>query len=171
MDPHVWLDAENACRIAENICAEFCSVDPGRAALYRENCDRLTRELRELGARLKAELRPYAGRRFYVYHPAFGYLAKMLDLRQEAVELGGREVTPARMAEVIARARRDKVRTVFVQPQFSPSSTRALERELGVSAIPADPLREDLVKNFSYLAEALKRDFSREQGVTGGSDN
>ena len=171
LDPHVWLDSENACRMAENIRDEFCTADPARAALYRENCAKLTGELRELGARLKAEMRPYAGRRFYVYHPAFGYFANMLGLRQEAVELGGREVTPARMAEVVRRARADKVRTIFVQPQFSPSSTRALERELGVSAVPADPLREDLVKNFSYLADALKQGFGRERGGDRGADN
>ncbi len=171
LDPHVWLDADNACRMAENICEEFCVADSERAALYRKNCARLTGELRELGARLKAEMRPYAGRRFYVYHPAFGYFANMLGLRQEAVELGGREVTPARMAEVVRRARTDKVRTIFVQPQFSPSSTRALERELGVTAVPADPLREDLVKNFSYLAEALKKGFDREPGGDRDTDN
>jgi len=171
MDPHVWLDVDNACRMAENIRDEFCAVDPARAAVYRENCGRLIRELRELGARLRAELQPFAGRSFYVYHPAFGYFAKMCGLNQEAVELGGREVTPARMAEIVRRARRDNVRTLFVQPQFSPSATRALERELGVTAVPADPLREDLVKNFSYLADALKRGFTTASGGDRGADN
>ena len=157
--------------MAENIRDEFCAADPAHAELYRENCSRLTSELRELGTRLRAKMRPYAGRRFYVYHPAFGYFAKMLDLRQEAVELGGREVTPARMAEIVRRARQDKVRTIFVQPQFSPSSTRALERELGVTAVPADPLRDDLEKNFAYLAEALEQGFAKESGGDRGTDN
>lgn len=163
-DPHVWLDADNLCRMAGNIRDVLSAVDPGRSALYRANCDRLVREVRERSARIEAELRPYRGRSFYVYHPAFGYFAKMSGLRQEAVELGGREVTPARLAEVIRKARLDKVKVFFAQPQFSPVSSRALERELGVKVVPADPLREDVLANFEYLAGVLKQGFAEADG-------
>lgn len=162
LDPHVWLGLDNACRMAENIRDELCSLDPDHAAAYRDNCRRLTAEFAALERRLKADFAPYAGRRFYVYHPAFGYFAKMLGLRQEAVELGGREVTPARMAEIVKHAEKDRVRTIFVQPQFSPSVCRALERELHVRTVPADPLREDLAANFVDLAKVLKAGFDGE---------
>ena len=162
LDPHVWLGLGNACRMAENIRDEFISLDPDHADVYRDNCRRLTAEFEALEQRLKTEFSPYAGRRFYVYHPAFGYFAKMLGLRQEAVELGGREVTPARMAEIVKHAEKDRVRTIFVQPQFSPSVCRALERELNVRTVPADPLREDLSANFVDLARVLKAGFDGE---------
>lgn len=166
LDPHVWLGIDNACRMAENIRDELSSLDPARAETYRDNCRRLTDEFQALQRQLKEEFAPYAGRRFYVYHPAFGYFAKMLGLRQEAVELGGREVTPARMAEIVKHAEKDQVRTIFVQPQFSPSVCRALERELHVRTVPADPLREDLRANFADLAQALKTGFDGDAGGT-----
>lgn len=165
LDPHVWLGIDNVCRMAENIRDEFSSLDPGHAEAYRDNCRRLTDEFKALEQQLKAEFSPYAGRRFYVYHPAFGYFAKMLGLRQEAVELGGREVTPARMAEIVKHAEKDNIRTIFVQPQFSPSVCRALERELRVRTVPADPLREDLRANFVDLARALKAGFDGDAEV------
>ena len=171
LDPHIWLDAENACRMAANIRDELSALDPGRASLYRENCERTTRELRALEKRLQVEFSPFRGRCFYVYHPAFGYFAKMLGLRQEAVELGGREVTPARLTEVIRKARRDKVKVLFAQPQFSPASCRALERALGVKVVPADPLREDLLANFEHLAKELKAGFAESDGGARDSDN
>lgn len=158
-DPHVWLDAENACRMAETIRDELTAVDPSHAGLYRENCRKLIEELRACDAQLKKDMAPYRGRRFYVYHPAFGYYARMLDLHQEAFELGGREVTAARLPEVIRRAKADNVRTVFTQPQFNPASVRALEREHGINVVPADPLREDLLENFRYLGQVLKAGF------------
>ena len=164
LDPHIWLDAENACRMAENIRDAFSALDPKNAGVYAANCAGLSSDLRARAAKLKAELSPYRGRSFYVYHPAFGYFGAMLGLRQEAVELGGREVTPARLAEVIRKARRDKVKVIFTQPQFSPASCRALERELGVTTVPADPLRSDLAENFEYLGEALKRGFAASSG-------
>jgi len=158
-DPHVWLNAENACRMAETIRDELIEADPAHAQLYRENCRGLIVELHACEARLKAEMAPYKGRRFYVYHPAFGYYAGMLDLHQEAFALGGREVTVARLAEILRRAKADNVRTVFTQPQFNPASVRALEREHGLKVVPADPLREDLIENFKELGEALKAGF------------
>lgn len=163
-DPHVWLNVENACRMAETIRDEFSSADPAHAVVYRENCRKLIDELRVCEARLKKDMAPYRGRRFYVYHPAFGYYAKMLDLRQEAFELDGREVTAARLPEILRRAKADKVRTVFTQPQFNPASVRALEREHGITVIPADPLREDLLRNFSDLGQALKAGFESDDG-------
>ena len=163
-DPHVWLNVENACRMAETIRDELCETDPKHAGLYKENCCKLTEELRECEAKLKADMAPYKGRRFYVYHPAFGYYAKMLDLHQEAFELGGREITAARLPEVLRRAKADKVRTVFTQPQFNPASVRALEREHGIKVVPADPLREDLLGNFFDLGRALKAGFDNDAG-------
>ena len=164
LDPHVWLNVENACRMAENIRDELCKCDPEHAELYRKNCAALLAELRECEKQLKAEMRPYAGRRFYVYHPAFGYYAKMLGLHQEAFELGGREVTAARLPEVLRRARADGVRTVFAQPQSNPATVRALEREHGIKVVPADPLREDLLENFHDLGRALKAGFESDNG-------
>ena len=164
-DPHVWLNADNACRMAETIRDEFCKADPAHAGLYRDNCSKLTEELRVCEVQLKKDLAPYKGRRFYVYHPAFGYYAKMLDLHQEAFELGGREVTAARLPEVLRRAKADNVRTVFTQPQFNPASVRALEREHGINAVPADPLRDDLLDNFYRLGRALKAGFESEAGA------
>lgn len=163
-DPHVWLNVENACRMAETIRDELCAADTAHADLYRKNCAKLIEELRECETKLKADMAPYKGRRFYVYHPAFGYYAKMLDLRQEAFELGGREVTAARLPEVLRRAKADNVRTVFTQPQFNPASVRALEREHGIKVVPADPLREDLLKNFRDLGQALKAGFETDDG-------
>ena len=165
LDPHVWLNADNACRMAETIRDELCGADPAHADLYRQNCEALLKELRECEAKLKADMAPYKGRRFYVYHPAFGYYAEMLGLRQEAFELDGREVTAARMLEVLRRAKEDKVRTIFTQPQFNPASVRVLEKEHGIKVVPADPLREDLLNNFRELGQALKSGFDSEAGV------
>ena len=171
LDPHVWLDAENACRMAENIRDDLSELDPVNAEKYRRNCRELTEDLRRRAAAIRERLLPYRGRCFYVYHPAFGYFARMTGLRQEAIELGGREVTPSRLAQIIRQARRDDVKVVFVQPQFSPSGSRALARELGAEVMPADPLREDLAANFDYLADALARGFSGGAEVGGDSSN
>ena len=47
------------------------------------------------------------------------------------IELGGRETTSGRLAEIIKKAREHGVRVVFVQPQFNPASARALGEAIG----------------------------------------
>ena len=160
LDPHVWLDSENLCRMADNICKAFCAADPDNDSLYRANCLKLVGEIRLQTRLLAAQLAPYRGRCFYVYHPAFGYFANMFGLRQEAVELDGREVTPAHLAELIRRAKRDRVAVIFVQPQFNPSAMKALQRELRVEVKTADPLRRDVLKNMQELVSELRMAFA-----------
>ena len=160
LDPHVWLDCDNLCRMADNICRAFCAADPDNAGLYRANTLKLTGEIRLQHRLMAAQLAPFKGRCFYVYHPAFGYFARMFGLRQEAVELDGREVTPAHLADLIGRARRDRVAVIFVQPQFNPSAMRALQRELKVEVKTADPLRKDVLKNMQELVSELRMAFA-----------
>ena len=159
-DPHVWLDCDNLCRMADNICKAFCAADPDNDSLYRANTLKLTGEIRLQHRLLAAQLAPFKGRCFYVYHPAFGYFANMFGLRQEAVELDGREVTPAHLAGLIRRAKSDRVAVIFVQPQFNPAAMRALQRELRVEVKTADPLRKDVLKNMQELVSELRMAFA-----------
>lgn len=136
-------------------------IPPG-AAVYAANLEALKRKLREGEEYAKKSLAPYAGREFYVYHPAFGYFAKMVDLRQEAIELGGREATPKRLSEIIRRALENRVRVVFVQPQFNPNSARALGNAIGGKVAPLDALAADIPANIRAMTDALVEGFASE---------
>ena len=161
-DPHVWLSAHNAAVMAENIAKALSEADPAGAAVYAANLEALKRKLREGEEYAKRSLAPYAGREFYVYHPAFGYFAKMVNLRQEAIELGGREATPKRLSEIIRRALENRVRVVFVQPQFNPNRARALGNAIGGKVAPLDALAADIPANIRAMTDALVEGFASE---------
>ena len=163
LDPHVWLSLDNAIRIAENIEKAYSALDPAHAAVYRANCETLTRELAALKKEVVQELAPYAGGEFYVYHPAFGYFAHMTGLGQAAIELGGREATPAHLAGIIRRAREHGVRVIFVQPQFNPASARALSQAIGGEVVGMDPLAADLPANIREMTRVLKHGFAAQK--------
>ena len=162
LDPHVWLSLDNAVKIAEAICEALVAADPDHAPEYRRNLVAFRDEMAGVEAKVKQALAPYRDREFYVYHPAFGYFAAMTGLKQVAVELGGREATPAHLAGVIRRARASGVRAVFVQPQFNPTSARALARAIDGEAVGLDPLAADLPGNVLKMAEVLKQGFDHE---------
>ena len=163
MDPHVWLDLGNVEAIAKNITAELAAADPDGKAVYEKNCAAFITEVQAADKRIKEKLAPFNGREFFVYHAAFGYFAHRYALKQTAIELGGREIAPARLAEVIRKAREAKTRIIFVQPQFNPASSKALANAIGGKVASLDPLSSDVVKNLEHMADAIVSGFGREE--------
>ena len=159
LDPHVWLSPENCRIIAGNLLAALCEADPANAELYRRSFVELDRELAEAGQTAATGLAPYRGRSFFVYHPAFGYFAAANGLTQHGIELGGREPSPARLAEVIRAAREHGVKTIFVQPQFNPASARALAEAIHGEVVELDPLARDVMANFRLLTDKIAGGF------------
>lgn len=159
-DPHVWLSMDNAAVIADRIAKALTEADPKGAEVYAANLAALKQKLADAKSYSVKTLAPYAGREFYVYHPAFGYFAKSVGLKQVGIELGGREVTPAHLAEVIKKAKAAKVTVVFVQPQFNPSSARALGDAIGGRVAGLDPLAADIPANVRAMTDALKEGLS-----------
>ena len=159
MDPHVWLSPANCRIIAENILQELRTIDPANQSRYEENHRKLLQELDAAETDMKEKLAPWKGRSFFVHHPAFGYYAQAAGLHQSGIELGGREPSPARLAEVIGRARDHKIKTIFVQPQFNPASARALAEAIGGNAVELDPLAADVVANFRRITDTITKGF------------
>lgn len=163
LDPHIWLSLANDRIIAENICRALSEADPAHAAGFRKNTDALKMQLTELEKEIRDKLAAHRGGAFYVYHPAFGYFSAMTGLKQVAVEKGGREVTPAHFADVIRRARAEKIKVIFIQPQFNPASAKALADAVGGRVVELDPLASDLPANFRRMANALVNGFAEEK--------
>ena len=161
LDPHVWLSIRNDLTIAANIEKAFSAASPDNAAYFRANLERFTAKMSELEQRIVTKLAPWKGRSFYVYHPAFGYFAAMTGLRQEAIELGGREAGARRLEAIAESAREHQVRVIFVQPQFNPANARGLAEAINGEVRALDPLGADLYANFEAITGALRAGFSR----------
>ena len=160
-DPHVWLSPVNCAVMGQTIAAELGKLLPAYKKEFQLRADRFSMKMRKLNENISKRLAPYKGKSFFVYHPAFGYLASLYHLKQVAIELGGREATPSRMAAVIREARKQGVKTVFVQKQFNPASAKALANAIKGEAVELDPLAGDVEKNFLIICEALEKGFSR----------
>ena len=159
LDPHVWLSPVMAEYIADSVRDALIAVDPGHAEEYRNNCSALKKRLKDIHAENLRRLAPFAGRDFLVYHPAFGYFADTYKLRQHPLEINGREMTAVQLANVIAKAKKEKIKVVFVQPQFNPRTANELARRIGGAAVPLDPLAYDLEGNFKLMTDAICRGF------------
>jgi zinc transport system substrate-binding protein len=155
LDPHVWLAPAGIERLAENTARALQAFDPGGTSEYARNLEAFRGEIHAADARIRDLLAPFKGERFYVFHPAFGYFADAYGLRQVAAEAEGKEPAPRQLAEMIASARADGVRIIFVQPQFSTQAAAALASAIGGVVVPMDPLARDVLGNLEHVAREV----------------
>jgi len=155
LDPHTWLDPMLVKRQARTIRDTLETLDPAGRATYRNNYQRFAAELDSLNAHLARVLRPFAGQTIYVFHPAYGYFCRAYGLVQKAVAAGGRKPGARHLAQLIAEARADHVKIIFVQPQFSHKTATAIAAAIGARVIPLDPLAEDYLSNMEQMADRI----------------
>jgi zinc transport system substrate-binding protein len=161
LDPHVWLSPVNLKIMAANMAKALCNIDPQNCTGYTENLDKVNRELDDLDHTIAVQLQPYAGEKFFVFHPSFGYFAKRYGLHQEAVETEGKAPTPKQLSRLINEARADKVKVIFVQPQFDPRSGQAIAAAIGGEVVPLDALAEDVSGNITTIAAKISAALTR----------
>ncbi len=159
-DPHIWLSARNLISIARATTDALAQVDPGHASLFRSNFESLRNEIERLHLHISAQMAPYRGKRFYVFHPSFSYFARDYGLEQKAIETDGKPPTPRQLAETIKLAKRDGARVIFAQPQFPLDSVETVAQAIEARIEPIDPLVRDVVNNLRHVADALKRGMS-----------
>lgn len=152
-DPHVWLDPMNAKRISAGIRDELIRLDPAGETIYKANFNRFAERLDELHERLKTLLEPVRDRKIYVFHPAYGYFTDAYGLQQVAVEYSGNQPSARHLTKLIEQARRESVRAVFVQPQFSQQAAETIAKEIEGKVVPLDPLAADYIVNLEAVAE------------------
>lgn len=161
-DPHVWLDPLRVARMAETIRDALSKADPEGAALYARNCRTFQKDLRQVDRELASALAGLKGRKLYVFHPAYGYFADRYGLRQVAVEQGGKSPSPRQLAALIEKARHDKVRVIFVQPQFDRRAAQVIADSIDGAVVALDPLARDYVANLRAMAREIGEALGKE---------
>ena len=161
LDPHVWLSPVNLKIMAAQMAKAMIAADPQNRSDYTANLDQLSRELDVLDLKIAAQLQPYTGATFFVFHPSFGYFAKRYGLHQEAVEVEGKSPTAKQLSNLIAEAKADGVKVIFVQPQFDSRSGAVIATAIGGEVVPLDALAEDVKENLEAIANKISTALAR----------
>jgi len=154
-DPHVWLAPRQVERTAIRLEAALAEVLPEQREMLAAELAGFRREIDALDAEIRGILAERTGRRFLVFHPAWGRFAGAYGLEQVAIERDGKEPDPHALARHIEQARRARVKVIFVQPQFDPAGAETVAREIGARVEALDPLAYDWAGNLRHVAQAL----------------
>jgi zinc transport system substrate-binding protein len=156
MDPHVWLSPPEAKIIAKNILRALQETDPTNSSTYEENTMRFLEEIERLDSELRSIFAGKKGMKFMVFHPSWGYFARAYGLEQVPIEIEGKEPKPAQLKNIIEYARKERIKVIFVQPQFSTKNAETIAKAIGGQVVFANPLSSDWGKNLRDQAEKFK---------------
>ena len=160
-DPHIWTSLRNGVIMAENVKNALSAVDPANQAFYEANCGELKKELNKLDNHVGEMLKSHAGASFIVFHSGWGYYARDYSLNEISIEVGGKEPSARDMAGIIKKAKQEKIKAVFVSPEFSLKSSRAVASEIGGKVISVDHLSENIPREIQKMTEAITQSYGK----------
>ena len=155
LDPHVWTSPRLVKIQAQNIADLLIDLDPLNKAVYQQNLQTFLNDIDDLDSQLREELAPATNRKFLVYHPTWGYFAADYNLEQLVIESEGTEPSAREMALVIDEAKSEKIKVIFIQPEFNSRSAETIASEIGAVVLPISSLEKDWLENLRSVGKLL----------------
>ena len=152
IDPHIWSSPKEAKIISENICEGMTAIDRADSEYYARNLKMLLREIDKVDSTITVVLSGSCIRKFIIFHPALGYLARDYGLEQLSIEFEGKTPSPKHMQALIDNARKSDIKLVFIQKEFDKRNADIVAREIGGKAVQIDPLAYNWPDQMIFIA-------------------
>ena len=142
VDPHVWLDPENAKAMVHEIEEALAKADPANAATYESNAEAVMAKLDSLVAEIDSELQPVRGRGYIVFHDAYQYFENRFGVSAIGSITVSPEVLPGaeRISDLQEKVRSLDATCVFSEPQFEPKLVATVTENTNARTGVLDPL-------------------------------
>jgi zinc transport system substrate-binding protein len=138
MDPHIWLDFNNAQVMVDNIASAMVARDPANREFYLANAALYKAELKRLDDDYRAGLSACAKREFlHGGHYAFGYLAHRYGLQYESASAvnADAEPTPAKLIALVKQVKAMDLKFVYSEELLSPRVSEMIAMETGATVL------------------------------------
>ena len=146
INPHVWLDPQNAVAMTRTIATVLSKTDPVHAGRYAANARAEIARLDALDAALEQTLAAVRTRPYIVFHDAYQYFEARyrLDAIGAVTVEPDRPVGPRRVAQLRDVLKAGQALCIFREPQFAPALIEALAESTKARIGVLDPLGADL---------------------------
>jgi len=143
-DPHVWMSLRNTSTMAQNTAKILSRLMPQNSDYFYQNLRTYEERITKLDNTLKEMFKDRKDKYIYVFHPVFGYFADDYGLKQIPIEMEGKEPSAKQLVELMALFKKNNVKTIFVEPEFSSKSAEAVAKEINAKTISVSIYNEDI---------------------------
>ena len=142
VNPHVWLDVDNAMAQTRAIADALKQAMPQQAEAFEANAQAYCQRLEEVKKKMAETLEPVKGRSMVTSHDAFAYLAQAFQLEVAAVIQQDEETDPsaAEIGRICDLMKQEGIDTAFIEPDTTGSAPEAIAAETGAQLVTLDPM-------------------------------
>lgn len=91
LDPHLWLNPENALKIAELMTQKICEIDEANSKKYQQNLEKFKKEIAKTEKIIHQKFQKIATENFVFYHDGYQYFEDYFDLKPLKVITDGHD--------------------------------------------------------------------------------
>jgi zinc transport system substrate-binding protein len=138
LDPHIWLDFDNAKIMLGNILQAFQTKDSAAKSFYERRAADYSIKLAELDSAYKSALTSCKKKKIvYAGHYAFGYLAKRYGLNYLSAQGVSPDAEPTAkdLGKLVEQIRRDKIKYIYYEELASPKIAETIASETGAKML------------------------------------
>ncbi|MBD8065552.1 zinc ABC transporter substrate-binding protein [Devosia sp. PTR5] len=161
IDPHFFLDPQNAKLMVSHIAGVLAEADPDNAARYQANAETERSALDALSGDIAARLETVKDKPFVVFHDAYQYFEKRFDLAVAGSITLSPDAMPGAAGIDALRAKVSELGAscVFAEPNFKPTIVDAIIEGTSAKAGVLDPEGSTLPEGVE-LYPTLMRDLA-----------
>lgn len=152
VDPHFWLSARQAKIQAKTIADALSQRYPQNANLYAQNLTLFSQQLDTLDHEITHLLASLKNRTVMVSHPAYAYFCRDYQLQQLSIEFEGKDPAPQQLTKILEQARKEKIKTIFIQMQYNNKGARLIANEIDARVVTLDPYAEQYFDTMRAIA-------------------
>ncbi len=132
LDPHIWLNFDNAKIMVDNIAQTLAEKDAANADYYKQNANEYKTALSALDDKYKTALSDCKNKEIvYGGHYAFGYLAHRYGLQYLAAQGLSPDAEPTAhdLVQLVEQIKKNNIRYIFYEELTSPKIAETLANE------------------------------------------
>jgi zinc transport system substrate-binding protein len=146
INPHIWLDPQNAKIMLGVIPARLAKADPENASTYAANADSMAARLAILQTDITSQLASYSAAKFLVLHDAHVYFERRFGLRNYGAITTEPDVMPtaSRVKALRDELREHRFDCIFAEPFLRQKAVALIAEGSKVSIGTLDPIASNL---------------------------
>ncbi|HNV80385.1 MAG: zinc ABC transporter substrate-binding protein [Tenuifilaceae bacterium] len=156
-DPHVWVSPTEVQAMVKAMNIALSELFPQYDSVFSANAKSFLTEIDSLHMHMLHSFEGTVHKKFFIFHPAYSYLARDYDLVQVALEEEGKSPSLKYMKAILEEARQLGVKTVFIQREFDSNMAKTMAQDIGGKVVVIDPLEYQWLNNM-YLTVSLLTD-------------
>jgi zinc transport system substrate-binding protein len=117
-DIHIWLNPENAIKIAKFITLKISEIDPFRADEYQLNLKRFIKEITTTSNKIRTQMSEIKDRNYMVYHDGYAYFEDYFAIKEtrSITSYEDQELTINDLTEISKLIKDKNVKCIFGEP-------------------------------------------------------